>query len=194
MPTLRLFISYSHDSPEHKERVLGLSERLRLDGYDCQIDRYVNGSPDEGWPRWMLNSLDRAECVLVVCTETYYRRFRGHEVPGKGKGGDFEGALITQEVFDARSHALRFVPIVFQAQDESHIPEPLRGCTRYVLDCEKNYKELCAFLDGVAGIEPRNVVPRGPRERSRGVPLTFGTERTSGRERRGQDPGSSSPR
>ena len=194
MAITRLFISYSHDSPEHKEQVLGLSERLRLDGYDCQIDRYVNGSPDEGWPRWMLNSLDRAECVLVVCTETYYRRFRGHEVPGKGKGGDFEGALITQEIFDARSHALRFVPIVFQAQDEQYIPEPLRGPTRYVLNCESNYEELCAFLDGVAGIEPHKVVPRVPPERSRAEPSNFPSEGASEAERGDLDRSSSSPR
>lgn len=29
---MRVFISYSHDSPEHEKRVLALSERLRRDG------------------------------------------------------------------------------------------------------------------------------------------------------------------
>ncbi len=46
----------------------------------------------------MLDQLDAADSVLVVCTETYYRRFRGHEEPGNGKGVDWEGALITQEM------------------------------------------------------------------------------------------------
>jgi hypothetical protein len=79
----KILISYSHDSPEHEERVLALAERLRKDGVDAQIDQYVAGTPLEGWPRWMLNQLDWAEFVRVVCTETYYRRFRGHEEPGK---------------------------------------------------------------------------------------------------------------
>jgi hypothetical protein len=35
----RVFISYSHDSPEHKQRILELSERLR--GIDTQLDQYV---------------------------------------------------------------------------------------------------------------------------------------------------------
>src|ERR1700740_3265477 len=70
----KVFISYSHDSPEHARRVLGLAERLRKDGVNAQLDQYVAGTPPEGWPRWMLDRLDWAEFVLVVCTETYYRR------------------------------------------------------------------------------------------------------------------------
>jgi hypothetical protein len=94
----RVFLSYSHDSDKHGELVLALSERLRVDGIETLLDQYVNGSPSSGWPRWMLDQVDAADYVLVVCTETYYRRFRGHEVPGKGKGVDWEGALITQEL------------------------------------------------------------------------------------------------
>ena len=102
-----VFISYSHDSDEHRERVLALSERLRVDGIETLLDQYVNGSPQQGWPRWMLDQLDAADSVLVVCTETYYRRFRGHEEPGKGKGVDWEGTLITQEIYDSRSRTLK---------------------------------------------------------------------------------------
>ncbi|HMV46213.1 MAG TPA: TIR domain-containing protein [Blastocatellia bacterium] len=72
----RIFISYSHDPDEHRERVLRLSERLRADGIGAPINQYVNGSPPAGWPRWMLDQLDEANLVQVFCTETYYRRFR----------------------------------------------------------------------------------------------------------------------
>jgi hypothetical protein len=51
----------------------------------------------------MLDQLDWAEFVLVVCTETYYRRFRGHEEPGKGKGADWEGNLVTTEMYNSKS-------------------------------------------------------------------------------------------
>jgi hypothetical protein len=34
----RVFISYSHDSEAHRERVLALSERLRADGIDADLD------------------------------------------------------------------------------------------------------------------------------------------------------------
>ena len=36
----KVFISYSHDNEEHRQRVLGLSERLRADGFETMIDRY----------------------------------------------------------------------------------------------------------------------------------------------------------
>jgi hypothetical protein len=115
MSTKTVFISYSHDSEEHREKVLSLSERLRDDGLHTVLDRYVKGTPMQGWPRWMLDQLDAADFVLVVCTETYYRRFRGHEVPSKGKGVDWEGALITQEIYDAKSKTLKFVPVFLSA-------------------------------------------------------------------------------
>jgi SEFIR domain len=83
-----VFCSYSHDSDAHRERVLAVSERLRADGLDTRLDQYENGVPGSGWPRWMMDQLDAADFVLVVCTETYYRRFRGHEETGKGKGAE----------------------------------------------------------------------------------------------------------
>ncbi|MCB1905715.1 MAG: TIR domain-containing protein, partial [Gammaproteobacteria bacterium] len=70
----QLFLSYSHDSDAHRERVLGLSERLRQDGIATILDRYVNGTPPQGWPRWMLDRLDESDRVLLICTPTYYRR------------------------------------------------------------------------------------------------------------------------
>ncbi len=176
-----VFISYSHDSDEHRERVLGLSERLREDGFDTRLDCYVNGSPAEGWPRWMLDRLDEATFVLVVCTETYYRRFRGHEQPDRGKGVDWEGALITQEIYDDRSRTLKFVPLLFDAAHASFIPEPLRSLTHYTLNSEVSYTALCDFLNGVAGVEPGPVGMRTPKARSQGTPLTFGEPRTEPR-------------
>ena len=169
-----VFISYSHDSDEHRERVLGLSERLRQDGFDTQLDRYVNGAPAEGWPRWMLDRLDEAAFVLVVCTETYYRRFRGHEQPDRGKGVDWEGALITQEIYDACSRTLKFVPVLFDAAHGNFIPEPLRSITHYTLNSDANYKSLCEFLNGVAGVEPGPLGTPTPKSRRQASPLTFG--------------------
>ena len=169
-----VFISYSHDSDEHRERVLGLSARLREDGIETLLDQYVNGSPRQGWPRWMLDQLDAADFVLVVCTETYYRRFRGHEEPGKGKGVDWEGALITQEIYDSRSQTLKFVPVFLSAAAENWIPEPLRSGSHYALTSESDYARLYDFLLGQAGVEPHPVGVLKPKPRRKGTALTFG--------------------
>lgn len=141
----KVFVSYSHDSLEHAERVLKVAERLRNEGVDAKLDQYVSGTPSEGWPRWMLNQLDWAEFVLVVCTETYYRRFRGHENLGQGRGADWEGNLITLEMYDAKSITTRFVPILFDRQNERFIPEPLRGHTRYLLNSGVPTRKLGPF-------------------------------------------------
>jgi hypothetical protein len=150
----RVFLSYSHDSDAHRERVLALSERLRHDGIDIILDQYTNGSPAEGWPRWMLDRLDESDRVLLICTPTYYRRFRGHAGPGKGKGVDWEGAIITQAIYDARSRVTRFIPVLFNAADATQIPEPLRSQSHYCLTTEAAYQSLYDALLDQAGVEP----------------------------------------
>src|SRR6516164_2875832 len=176
----KVFISYSHDSLEHARRVLGLAERLRKDGVDTEIDQYVAGTPTEGWPRWMLDRLDWADFILSVCTETYYRRFRGHEEPNQGKGVDFEGQLITLAIYHAKSRTERFVPVLFEPKDERLIPEPVSGHTHYLLSSEDNYAKLYAFLTGQAGVVPAELGPLKTQVREAVEPLRFGNAEATG--------------
>jgi hypothetical protein len=170
-----VFLSYSHDSDAHRERVLGLSERLRADGIPTILDRYVErGSPPEGWPRWMMNSLNAATHVLCVCTETYRRRFLGQEVPGKGMGADWEGALVSQALYDARSRTTKFVPVLFDRADEAHIPDPLCGQTHYLLGSEAGYQALYDALLDQAGVQPGAIGGLKPKPRVTGHPAQFG--------------------
>lgn len=140
----KVFISYSHDLQEHKDRVLHLSDRLRADGIDCNIDQYET-SPPEGWPRWMVNKIEEADFVLVVCTETYERRFKGKEEAGKGLGVKWEGAVITQELYEAEAKNTNFIPIVFSPKDDAYIPIVLRGATHYEVNME-GYEALYRHL------------------------------------------------
>jgi len=177
-----VFISYSHDSPEHRQRVLALSERLRHDGIDADLDQYVEGSPPEKWPRWMLDRLDWADFVLLICTPTYYRRFRGHEAPGIGKGVDWEGAIITDAIYEARSKTLKFVPLLFDPADAQSIPEPVRGYSVYCLSSADEYRALYDFLLGQAGIEPRPLGVRRTKARECAEPMTFPSDETESTE------------
>src|SRR5512142_1674007 len=95
----KVFISYSHDSPEHAQRGLDLADALRHGGLEVILDQYVHPAPDEGWPRWMDNNLDAAKFVLMICTETYRRRAMGLEEPGRGLGVDWEGNLIYNAIY-----------------------------------------------------------------------------------------------
>jgi hypothetical protein len=48
---LKLFISYAHDSREHDARVLELANRLRTDGFDCDLDQFQRSPPEGSWHR-----------------------------------------------------------------------------------------------------------------------------------------------
>lgn len=135
----KVFISYSHDSDEHKDNILKLANQLRSEGVDCNIDQYEK-SPAEGWPRWMVNQVEWADFVVVVCTEQYNRRFRGKEEPGKGRGVTWEGAVISQELYDCHVKSTKFVPVVFSSRDGSFIPVMIRGFSRYDLYTEEGYQ------------------------------------------------------
>jgi hypothetical protein len=152
--TIRLFISYSHDSREHMDRVLALSNRLRADGIDCHIDQYEL-SPPEGWPRWMIKHIATAAFVLVVCTETYTRRVNGIKEVGKGLGVKWEGAILTQELYEAETHNTKFIPVVFSTYDAAHIPIVLRGVNYYAVNTEEGYEALYRRLTN----QPRILMP-----------------------------------
>jgi hypothetical protein len=124
-----VFVSYSHDSPEHLNRVLALSNRLRREGVDCYIDQYEE-SPPEGWPTWCSNQVEDAEFVLVIRTQVYDRRFRGREQPKQG-WGDLGGFRITRQLYDSASKNTKFIPVLFCSDDATHIPITLRGATTY---------------------------------------------------------------
>jgi hypothetical protein len=137
------------------------------------IDQYVEGTPLQGWPRWMLNQIDWADYVLLVCTKTYYRRFRGQEAPDVGKGVDWEGAIITNELYDKKSVSPRFVPVLFDSGDSGYIPEPVRSFSFHVLTSDEAYGKLTDYLAGVAGVQPAELGSPPKRKRKTGSPLNF---------------------
>lgn len=137
----RVFISYSHDSPAHMDQVLRLSDRLRADGVDCQIDQY-EVSPSEGWQTWCMNRVKGSEFVITICTETYERRFSGEEQPGRGRGVTFEGYIITQVLYDEQCKNDKFIPTIFSISDSGHIPTILKGSSIYDLSGPQGYELL----------------------------------------------------
>jgi tetratricopeptide (TPR) repeat protein len=132
MTTPTVFISYSHDSPEHANRILELANHLRTEGIDATIDQYED-SPAEGWPKWMDRQIAKSDFVLIVCTETYYRRVMGDEEKGKGLGIKWESTLTYQVIYDADSKNTKFIPVLFDDGNLEFIPEPLKGASHYFL-------------------------------------------------------------
>ena len=154
-----VFVSYSHDSPEHEARVLALCNRLRDAGVNCWIDQYEH-SPVNGWPAWGRKRIQRARFVLVVCTATYLKRLEQAEEPGSGLGATWESLLITQQVHDGQGRNDKFIPVVFGPGDRTFIPDFLRPFSWYDASDERQFQALYARLTG----QPRvPVMPLGPR-------------------------------
>jgi hypothetical protein len=137
----KVFISYSHDTVEHQERVLGLADRLRADGIDAEIDQY-NVSPPEGWPLWCERQIEAADFVLMVCTETYHHRVKGDEQPGQGRGVVWEAGIIRQILYDAGAVGDKFVPVLFSDGSPEQIPRPIKGSSWHIVDREDGYEDL----------------------------------------------------
>jgi hypothetical protein len=103
--------------------------------------------------------MENADYVLAVFTEANHRRFKGEEEAGKGLGAQWEGAIITQELFEAAGDNEKFIPVLFAPEDSKNIPQVLRGVQSYDLSSEKGYEELYRRLTN----QPRVTKPElGP--------------------------------
>lgn len=143
----KVFISYSWDSEEHKKRVLSVANTLRDPwGIETDIDQYVRArppfTPSQGWDLWMEKRIEWAEFVLIVCTETYRRRFKGDEEPGKGRGVTWEGTIIRQNLYNDQLNDTKFIPVVVSSQDLSYVPTILNSHDKYILEDTESFKTL----------------------------------------------------
>jgi tetratricopeptide (TPR) repeat protein len=159
----RVFISYSHDSDEHRDRVLELADRLRADGIDAMIDQYVQ-SPPEGWPSWCRAQIEQARFVLMVCTEIYLRRVDHKEEPGVGHGVLWEGRLIYQYLYDSGSVSAKFVPVLLSGGSAAHVPMTVKGGSIYKIETAEGYEALLRLLTD------QPLTPMPPLGRRRSLP------------------------
>ncbi len=147
---IRVFISYSHDSEEHREAVAQLAASLRTRGIDAWIDRYVL-PPEEGWVRWMKRQIEDSDFVLLVCTEVYRQRFDGR-ASGEGRGVTYEGLLASQLIHDGGSKNRKFIAVLLNPGDTAHIPLELRPYSYYLLP--EGFDSLLCHLHGLPELTP----------------------------------------
>ena len=140
-PPALVFISYSHDSTAHEQRVLAFSDRLRADGVNASLDQYES-DPPTGWPIWMEDQIRDADFVLLVCSEAYRRRVERREEPGKGQGVVWESLIIYNELYSDTGVNRKFIAVLLEGASPNDIPLPLRGFTYYRADTEAGYENL----------------------------------------------------
>ena len=121
----KVFISYSHDSPEHKRWVSELAARLRRNGIDAILDQWDLGLGDD-ITRFMERGIVSADRVLVICTDKYVSKANAAE-----GGVGYERMIVNAELVQNLGTD-KFIPIIRQASGKEKTPTFLG--TRFYAD------------------------------------------------------------
>lgn len=139
----KVFISYSHDSPEHKQWVSELAARLRRNGIDAILDQWDLGLGDD-ITRFMERGIVNADRVLVICTNKYVSKANAAE-----GGVGYERMIVNAELVQNLGTD-KFIPIIRQASGKEKTPTFLgtrvyadfRKDNQFDAECEKLIREL----------------------------------------------------
>ena len=116
----KVFISYSHDSPEHKRWVLELGAKLRHNGVDVVLDRW-DLTPGDNFTQFMEAGVRDLDWVLVICTDNYVRKANDR------KGGvGYEVQIVTAQLVENLGID-KFIPIIRHASGQEKTPTFLGG-------------------------------------------------------------------
>src|SRR4051794_22162116 len=144
----KVFVSYSHDSAEHKQRVAALVSRLRNDGVSVVWDATVasEGGPNEGWDRWSERQIVECEFVVACCTGVYRERFNGEQPPDAGLGVAWEAHMIRQYLYKSGTVNRKVRVLLFEEEDRAHIPKLLQTYHAFCSASDEGYSQLLGWL------------------------------------------------
>lgn len=119
-----VFISYSHDSDEHKEWVKALATRLRNHGVDVILDQW-DLKIGQDLRFFMEHGVTKSKMVLCVCSENYVDK------ANKGIGGTgYETMIISQDLLN-NINLQYIIPIVRNNNLDKKMPTCL-GTKLYI--------------------------------------------------------------
>ena len=99
------FISYSHDSAQHKAWVQKLATELRGMGIDAILDVWDFRLGQDA-SEFMQQGISRSDRVLMICTEKYVAK------ANQGKGGvAYEKLIVSAELVHAID-TIKFIPVI----------------------------------------------------------------------------------
>ena len=111
----KVFISYSHDSPEHRRWVSELGAKLRHNGVDAILDQWDLG-PGDDVTQFMESGIIDSDRVLVVCTDQYVRKANAAE-----GGVRYERMIVTAQLVQDLGTD-KFIPVIRQASRQEKTP------------------------------------------------------------------------
>lgn len=140
----RVFISYSHDSDDHKQWVRALADRLIGDGVEVTVDQYELAL-GEMIPHFMEKGISQSDFVLLIVTQPFVAKATQRE-----GGVGFEINLATGEIVVFRNRS-KFIP-VYVKLDPAAAPPFLKGALGVKIDnlfsYEQQYDQLYRTVTG----------------------------------------------
>lgn len=120
----QVFVSYSHDSEEHKNWVIQLATRLRLNGVNIILDAW-NTKLGSDLAFFMEQGLSNSKRVICVCSDSYLTK------SNIGKGGvGYEKQIMTSElIVDQNTNWV--IPLIVNNTSNKKTPTFL-GARKYI--------------------------------------------------------------
>jgi hypothetical protein len=130
-----VFVSYAHESPQHKHDVLRLATVLRACGVTVLLDEWV-GDDRVDWAVWAITGIEQSDFVVVVASPRY-REVSVETLPSDvHRGVRFEAPLLREHLWrDRTTWFAKLLPVVLPGHSVDEIPvflQPHSG-THYVL-------------------------------------------------------------
>lgn len=166
----RVFVSYSHDSEEHKDWVRKLAEDLTDAGVQVVLDQW-DVRLGQDLAAFMHDGITSATRVLMICTARYIDRVQNNQ-----GGVAYERLLVTAEIA-AEIDTNKFVPLV-RNNPGSKIPSFMRMRLYIDFSDDSRYEQDSAnLIADLHGVPRHSPPPVGANPFSRGADRPFDAPR-----------------
>jgi hypothetical protein len=153
----KVFVSYSHEEPEHDSWVLDLAASLRNKGVDAMLDQW-DLRPGQDTTLFMESQIRDSDFVVLVCTPIYAEK---SNIPRGGVG--YEKNIISAEILQSQDLRPKFIPVLREGDFQIALPTYLGS--KYGIDFRTSRDQaeaLDELLRAIHEIPPTSKPTIGP--------------------------------
>lgn len=150
---MKLFISYSWDSEEHKNWVRQFTNDLIKNGIPTILDQYEL-KLGHNMKNFMPESISKADKILIILTENY--KLKAENLTG---GVGFEYSILREDLFSNIKNNDKIIPIIRQGNVKETMPVFLNQFLGMDMTSQEMYEEQLNLLVRELYNEPINKKP-----------------------------------
>jgi len=117
-----VFVSYTHDSDDHKALVLEFATFMRACGIDADLDQWFTDRRRD-WYTWMIDLAKRADFIIVVASPVYRQVGDGEVSSHENRGSQSEASLLREMLHrDRDTWVPKLLPVILPGGAPDDIP------------------------------------------------------------------------